>query len=282
MKYFLIFIILYSTHTFSCDKDGKSGIMPKNSMRIPVDAKIQNGMTEIKFKAILKKIENVYKPVVKARKRRLKIIKKWKDDTVNANAAQVRKTYKITVYGGLARHPLTTEDSLLLVICHEMGHHLGGAPRKGISEKYWASSEGQADYWASMKCMRRVLLGEDNQKIISQMEIEPIVREKCESIFQDSNERALCMRSSMASLSLSKLLADGDEVVSFLTPDQNVVVRTSTLHPEAQCRLDTYFQGALCERDYLVDVDYNDPTIGVCLRSDYLELGPRPLCWYHP
>ena len=251
-------------------------------MKIPIDSKFQNGMSEQTFKSILKKIELIYKPVVKARKRRLKIINKWKDDTVNANAAQVRKTYKVTVYGGLARHPLTTEDSLLLVICHELGHHLGGAPRKGISPKYWASAEGQADYWASMKCMRRVLLSEDNQNIISKMIIDPIVKTKCENVFQDLNKAAICMRSAMASLSLAKLLAEDKEVISFSLPDQNIVVRTTTLHPDPQCRLDTYFQGALCERDYLEDVDYDDPKIGVCLRSDYLELGPRPLCWYKP
>ncbi len=282
MKILIILMLFYTTSALSCDPDGKSGIRPANSMKIAVDSKQQNGMTQIEFKAILKKFEIVYKPVVKQIKRRLKLIGKWKDETVNATAAQVRKTYKITVFGGLARHPFITKDALLLAICHEMGHHLGGAPRKGISPKYWASSEGQADYWATMKCMRRVLLDDNNEKIVEQMNIDEEVRQKCEGVFQDGNERALCMRSAVASLSLSKFLADEGEEVSFSTPDLNVVVRNLTAHPDAQCRLDTYFQGALCERDYLTDVDFDDSTIGVCLRSDYLVLGPRPLCWYKP
>jgi Zn-dependent protease with chaperone function len=54
------------------------------------------------------------------------------------------------MFGGLARDPLVTKDGFSAVICHEIGHHIAGAPRKGFS---WASNEGQADYFATTKCL---------------------------------------------------------------------------------------------------------------------------------
>ena len=64
----------------------------------------------------------------------LKIEKKWSSATVTAGTYRdIRnKQWIINLYGGLARHPLITEDAYALVICHEIGHHIGGAPKKII------------------------------------------------------------------------------------------------------------------------------------------------------
>ena len=53
-------------------------------------------------------------------------------------------------------------------------------------------------------------------------------------------------------------------------------------HPGTQCRLDTYFQGALCSLSEENDVDQEDPRIGNCNRVDGDQLGARPFCWYKP
>ena len=282
VKLLLAIFLLISPPASACDINGQTGIMPPNDMKISIDSKFRNDLTEQDFNQILEKAEKVYRPIVQAKKKRLKIISEWNDDTVNATAKQVRNTYKVIIFGGIGRHPETTKDSLLLVVCHELGHHLGGAPRKGKSPKYWASSEGQADYWGALKCMKRILKNENNSEVVESLNVPAIVKDKCEEAYIDNNEIALCIRTSIASYHLSKLLAKNNEKIDFETPDQNVVVRTYTSHPETQCRLDTYFQGSLCDRDYRDDVDFNDSRIGVCSRGEEYETGVRPLCWYKP
>ena len=55
------------------------------------------------------------------------------------------------------------------MICHEVGHHLGGAPfMPKYYEDYYlfrGSSEGQADYYAANTCLKKWFSGEDHWKI---------------------------------------------------------------------------------------------------------------------
>ncbi len=267
--------------SFACDIHGKSGFAPENNLRISQWDKATNGMTQERFLAIVKSVSDVYAPIVASKGATLSMNNRWDDDTVNASAQQMGKTWVVNMYGGLARHPLTTDDGFALVVCHELGHHIGGAPRKGSS---WASNEGQADYFGSMKCLRRVLEKTDNATIVSKMTVDAEVTKQCNLIYKSENEIALCQRVSMAGKSLGSLLGElgGNSNVQFTTPDKSVVKRTDDNHPAAQCRLDTYFNGILCDKSYDQDVDKNDPKIGTCIARDGYKVGPRPLCWYKP
>ena len=100
---------------------------------------------------------------------------------------------------------------------------------------------------------------------------------------------------------INKLLATPEkgEKPSFATPSRESVARTSRKHPKAQCRLDTYFEGALCPEN-------RDPSIIPAKRlagyfgtffnrraekqaasqschsaEGYFE-GVRPRCWFAP
>ena len=95
----------------------------------------------------------------------------------------------------------------------------------------------------------------------------------------------ICQRSSMAGQSLSYLFAalrNQTDNPKFTTPDKNIVTKTNHNHPATQCRMDTYFQGALCEIDDNTQVDQRDYKVGTCTRSDNHERGIRPLCWFKP
>ena len=70
--------------------------------------------------------------------------------------------------------------------------------------------------------------------------------------------------------------------VAFTTPDKSVVAKTNDNHPAAQCRLDTYYNGILCDKSYDIDVDDKNPVTGVCVKKDGYTYGARPLCWYKP
>ena len=276
--------VMTSATSFACDIKGQTGFAPENNLKISVNDKATNGMTEERFNSIISRVEKVYSPIVKTKGGNLQIERKWTDETVNAYAQRTGSTWSVSMFGGLARHQLVTDDGFMLVVCHELGHHLGGAPKKGAWSGAWASNEGQADYFGAMKCIRRVLESDDNTTIISKMKVDQDVVEKCSMIYKNENEMALCERIAMAGKSLALLLGDlgGSPSVAFTTPDKSVVTKTNDNHPAAQCRLDTYYSGILCDKSYGIDVDDKNPVTGVCVKKDGYTYGVRPLCWYKP
>jgi hypothetical protein len=279
----LIAITSFS-QAFGCDVHGKTGFMPENKLNISKDDKDTNGMTKEKFLAIINRVFTNYSPIVKAKGATLQMINKWDDGTVNASADRTDSNWHVNMYGGLARHPLVTDDGFLLVVCHETGHHLGGAPKFGGFGNTWASNEGQADYFGSLKCMKRILANDDNQAIVAKMTIDPDAKNNCEMVYKSGDDIALCERIAMAGKSLAKLLADlgGSSTVAFNTPDKAVVIQTINSHPQAQCRLDTYFSGSLCDKAFSDDVSDTSPIDGTCIKKDGHSVGTRPLCWYKP
>tara|TARA_Y100000768_G_C23990051_1_gene691802 strand:- start:1430 stop:2269 length:840 start_codon:yes stop_codon:yes gene_type:complete len=275
---------LLSVSAFSCDVNGDTGFLPENDLKISTSAKFRSDMTEERFNEIIDHADKFYAPIVKEKGGKLKWSRGWNNDTVNASAQRTFwGTWKVNMYGGLARHPLVTDDGFALVVCHELGHHLAGTPTNSFPNS-WASVEGQSDYFATLKCFRRLYESEDNQAIVAAMtDVPATVVTKCEKNFTLPNDRALCVRASMGGLSLAKLLGSlrGNTDIDFDTPDTNVVSSTNSRHPEAQCRLDTYFQGALCDVAIAEEVG-QDPLAGTCNRVDNYIDGVRPLCWYKP
>ena len=284
MKWILTALLLFglSHNSFSCSPDGSTGFMPENDMNIPVGHRSAGEMTEAEFNQIIDEVEDHYAPIIKDMGARLKIKRKWKSGTVNAFAQQswwFGKIYKVTMYGGLARHPEINNDGFALVVCHELGHHIGGEPKKG---GMWASNEGQSDYFASLKCFRAVYENDNNIEIVSKMNIDPIARSACEAQWSGANDQALCMRAAMGGYHLSRVLGGAKTGVAFDTPSKSVVSTTFHAHPQAQCRLDTYYQGALCTIDHSIDVSNKSATQGMCNRMDGDTVGVRPFCWYKP
>jgi hypothetical protein len=272
-----------ATFSFACDSTGKTGFLPENNMKISVGDKAANSMTEERFLAIVGRVETVYSPIVKAKGATLFMNNAWTDSTVNASAEEDGTTWQVNMYGGLARHPLITDDGFMMVVCHELGHHLGGAPRYDRNTN-WASNEGQADYFAGLKCMRRVLQSDDNVTIVSTMTVDAEATKQCSSVYKSESEIALCQRIAMAGKSLGQLLGDlgGNSNVNFTTPDKKVVRSTNDNHPAAQCRLDTYFQSMLCDKSIDEDLSKASPIPGACIKKDGFTQGVRPLCWYKP
>ena len=74
--------------------------------------------------------------------------------------------------------------------------------------------------------------------------------------------------------------------MEFDLPSKVKVRDTKHGHPDPQCRLDTYFQGALCEVDHSVDftVELNEDhrDIGACTAEAGHTYGVRPRCWFQP
>lgn len=237
-----------------------------------------NDMTQEKMAALTGRVFSVYSPVVAQMGGILKLNIKWDEQDVDSFAMRFDKVWAMTFFGGLARHRLLTEDAMILATCHELGHFIGGAPLDDED-----AIEGQADYFATSKCMRRVLEKDDNKTIVAKMNIDPEATKACSSIFKSENETALCKRIAMAGKSLAEVLGDvHGKNVSLTTPDNDIVNQTNMDYPEPQCRLDTYFSGALCSKPWSENVDMKDPAKGVCTAREGYKVGLRPLCWYKP
>lgn len=278
-------------------------ILPPNDLHLEDDpfSKASN-ITEAQFRAAVTKVVSAYAPVVAAHGARLVGNATWQSSTVNAFADQDRGVWSINFFGGLARRPEISLDGFTMVACHELGHHLAGFPfikdpRTGILS--WASSEGEADYFASQVCARRIFKDEPLQNAAAQLVVGAFARNKCDSVWSAQSDRDLCYRIEVAAEGLSALLGRGG-VASVAprpqTPDRSLVRQTFTDHPAAQCRLDTYFAGALCPVafDESLIPGKNHPqgqgsqaaewtaVAQSCATANGYTVGVRPRCWFKP
>ncbi|MEI8347458.1 MAG: hypothetical protein WCG27_08320, partial [Pseudomonadota bacterium] len=106
-----------------------SSIVEENSLWIGPDQKSdRGGIDEATFNATIDQLNVIYGPVVKEKGGNLVFERNWDDGTVNAYANQDGDTWTVAMFGGLARHEVITADAFALVVCHELNHHLGGAP----------------------------------------------------------------------------------------------------------------------------------------------------------
>ncbi|MBN8536055.1 MAG: hypothetical protein J0M15_03290 [Deltaproteobacteria bacterium] len=288
--------------------------IPPNKLRFPIRSFGQ--MSEKTFNQVIHAVEEVYDPIFRQMGQgRFHIRNLWTDDTVNAVAficdpAQLLnnsasdentkamkekcssllytapnvtvRTRVVEMYGGLARHPLMTAEGLLLVACHEIGHHLGGAPLYSGSN---LSTEGQSDYFSTAKCAKTILSKVPNNEGWIQVANIPLeVRTSCQNAFPNNLLRAaVCMRSSMAGLSLARVLASFSSdwrQIDFSRTNKIKVNETFQGHPEAQCRLDTLYAGALCNVSEDIPFSLRDPRAGACLLQRNQFRSARPSCWY--
>lgn len=255
------------------------GILPKNDLFIP-ENKSGAGINEVEFNSVIDKIEKLYQPEIEARGERLVINRDWKSGTVNASATKSGKTRILNFFGGLARHPEIGTDGFALVACHEMGHHLGGIPKvKGLFNN-WASNEGQSDYFSTLKCLRRYYQTFDQDRIV---EVEDtFAADSCFKTYSEENERQICLKLMKAGKEVAfffQKAKNEPRVPKFEEPDTKTVSSIQDGHPATQCRLDTYFQGALCLRSWEEPVSDTDANQGTCHPDVYAD-GVRPRCWF--
>lgn len=252
---------------------------PLNSMSIGVENKSLDGLSERDFNQILDLVQTIMGPEIKKRlNKNLIIDRKWSESTVDAYATRDDANNPVVVMnGGLARHPQMTKDGFLLLVCHELGHHLGGAPKilRGNSGlRSWSSAEGQADYFATSKCLPKFFhTGVEDKKFDYDLDANnlKLALSKC----RDN----VCARIALSGLAVSQVFASmvkGTPGPSLLLNDLTKVDQTLYKHPNPQCRLDTYLSGANCDVGIEIPFDLNDPQIGACLKDQ----GSRPMCWF--
>lgn len=200
VKWFVLLFCISASQAFAT-------FAPPNNLEIYDDVQAYR-VTKANFDRAIALVTKTYGPEISAKGAILHINNLWSDPTVNAEAYQDEINgvpyLMINAYGGLARYGQLTTEGYVGVLCHELGHHIGGPPRVD-----WASVEGQADYWGFKNCMRRVMSAAS---------------------------------AAVAGQSLGDTLASlsREPRPKPTTPDRTKVSRTMTDHPNAQCRLDTF------------------------------------------
>ena len=257
------------------------GFLPENDLHIAIGSREDKGIDQEEFNEVLDSVEKIYGPIMAEKGAKLVVNRYWSNNTVNASAQQWGRTWIINMYGGLARHAAITQDGFALVACHEISHHLGGAPKMSG----WATIEGQSDYAANLKCLRRVFSDVSSAGFTRPRLNDPIAVETCDNAFSSQKDRTICLRSIMAGKSVTALfkqLHNETKDPQLDTPDPAVVTTMYTKHPGTQCRLDTFFQGAQCTQPVSEGLSDNDLFAGTCNRKTGQSSGLRPRCWYKP
>ncbi len=286
MKLLSLMILSFALPALACTEDGRGGFLPENDMQIPVGAKNAKGLTEAQFNKVIDDLSAIYAPIISNMGGKLNVDRGWDNATVNASAQRFGNTWQVNMFGGLARHAAVTVDGFALVMCHEIGHHIGGAPKTSgfLWLNRWASNEGQSDYFATLKCLRRLFENDNNAAIVRAMTVPARLSQACAQSYRNEDERNICIRAGMAGKSVADLFAAmrNQPVGTFETPDSAQVARTNHAHPAHQCRLDTYFAGAVCDKAVNEDVDQRDEVRGTCHGSLGDTVGLRPRCWFKP
>lgn len=279
MKLLVLITLLISIPTLACD-GGMN--LNKRGLSIPVGSPMANDLTEKEFRTLIKDFEKFFAPSIdRDYNTELILIGSWASNTVNAYAEQDTKKFMINIYGGLARHKDVTKDGVTATLCHELGHHLGGYPKKSTNK--WSSAEGQADYYATMKCLRRIWEKADNRLATASMEIPVALKTECAKTYASDEGKALCHRMGLAGRSVALMIQDLDHdslIPKFETPEREVVRVMNYQHPFSQCRLDTFFQGAICPVSESVEFSDSDETQGACHQKLGDLRGLRPRCWF--
>lgn len=280
-----------STSETSKPKNLCVGFLPPNDLNIPVFSSAKKmkatGLSYKDFNEVLNRIEKIYAEEIKQEGQTLVINRHWEDGTVNASASVGNSgELNVDMYGGMARLPTMTKDGFAMVVCHELGHHLGGGPN------YWDYSsmtvEGEADYYSTLKCAKRYF-AEDNltENNWLNKKVNPLVLKRCTEVYTNTDEQNYCIRSSYAGLNLTRVIKQlkfnkKEYVPRFDLPDPKLVASTYPDHSVPQCRLDTFLAGATCPVAVSEKRTAWDYHTGSCYDTTLTPYGLRPRCWFNP
>lgn len=235
-----------------------------------------------RIQEILDKTTEVFRPIAESSNQKFEI-EISKSNSVSAGADYDGSVFKVTLSQGYLNHPRLTADILRLTLCHEIGHLFGGSPRRNIPMEWsgpiaedglsFMSSEGQADYYATSVCFRK--LAESNYEV--PQIVPPIVSAKCQKHFSTNlQDRTLCERSILASEGFLNL--NQKTSIDIAKPDLSVaehLIRDA--YPSRQCRLETMVRGSLCPSTRSLVLDFFNSNRNECSEIPELQ---RPTCWY--
>lgn len=287
-----------------------ASFMPESDLEKAVIRPYDNNMSEQEFNKIINSVQTVYAPVVSQFGGKLSVKGDWTAAKLNAAANQTFGTWSVVITGALARRAELSSDGFALILCHELGHHLGGfvlaaggpippelpLPIPIPTPPVWAAVEGQADYFSTQVCARRLWAPDLELNRQFRNKAHPLAQKICQQQWSSEADRDLCYRISVGAESVAATMAGIKQAPApqVDTPDQSVVNKTNEAHPAIQCRLDTLVAGAFCSAAFnptiipgkktpqgpaSVEAEAEAASVSCTKYSGYSE-GLRPACWF--
>lgn len=148
----------------------------------------------------------------------------WESPYFGAGVSFYNEEFRLMILGGTTRIKGMSLDAYAAVVCHEIGHIIGGAPYQTITGAEWSSSEGQADFFAASVCLPRYFASKKENSQVMAKRIEGAGFDMMNS-FKDFDSNAN---------------ADEKKLVRHVV---NVTKTKETLinkYPSIQCRYETF------------------------------------------
>lgn len=241
-------------------------------------------VSEVDYQKITNALSSIYGKKIEEHTGHLKFTLKQSAQAPNAYAAKNSDgTWEVTVISTLLSLTEQTKASLGIILCHEVGHFLGGEPyvvgiqmtpavRSRAPKKM--SCEGQADYFATSECMKALVLKlpdlfSDNDGLLN-----PMVNQYCDESYLEKNESHLCSETLIASYQATLIYKKIMELINvpasfFGRMENESTDRTLNIvgeYPSLDCRYETFIKGALC----------SSPDGSGCNDLKWT----RPACWF--
>ena len=223
-------------------------------------------LTQEDFNQVIDRVEGLYPVTEKGEK--ITVNRLWMGSAIGDHAIRIPvstlENPVVAITGTAAKDASITKDAFAMVVCHEFGHHLAKGPRIGFRKlESWSAAEGEADYWATSKCLKAYFSKyEDKESNPEDLPLE--LKGRCEDLNTDPKELFQCYRASAAVVSLSKYLVDKNKSqVDFSSKAPAVKELVRRFRKDGfrdQCRVDTWLAGVYA--------------------GSSAAHGERPGCWY--
>ncbi|OIQ19182.1 MAG: hypothetical protein BM556_07810 [Bacteriovorax sp. MedPE-SWde] len=192
----------------------------------------------------------------------------WTNEEITSVAAMSStRPRELYISSSLLDLPNLKKTHLYNLFCHELGHIVGGAPYviEFAGDNRKISTEGQADYFTTKNCMKRLIDVNEIESIHDQIALEDI-----RSLTVRGCVGKTCQALSIVSKEALEVIG-GFEDISFESVDTFKVPLTYLYQNNPQCRLDTFIAGAISSNSYKTfNFQMTFSSSG----------GKRPSCWY--
>lgn len=247
----IFFLIAFAQTATAADQ-----AWPPNPFYLPYDSTNVGPVNFEKANLVATQLQNIYQNEFNLKKKHnyfLTVAIDWLSPYFAAFATQkpVEANFfqaVVVAWGGMVRVPEMTEFGLAATLCHELGHHFGGAPYQQEPLPDWSSSEGQSDFYAASVCLPRWFKVIDEQQ--KPMQFHSDIKAKCAS-------SQACLYTAQAGYDFVRVIRNYSyqDIPQLSILQKETLVVSETLmnrYPTYQCRLDTFlsvaFAGGSAER----------------------------------
>jgi hypothetical protein len=148
MKFiFMFLIILTKAYAVECPTDRPDYFCK------PVNSIENTELNEVNFYTVPVKILGIFQNEIKNLNYPVSLEANWQSPYFGAGVSLYENSFHLMILGGTARMKEMTLDGYAAIVCHEVGHLLGGDPKQTITGSDWASAEGQADHFSAAICL---------------------------------------------------------------------------------------------------------------------------------